>query len=234
MVTPMKRVPGFVAVAFVALSLWFVLHAGWAGAQKAAVQFKGETMSVSLTNVSLEAVLEDIWKNHGIWYQTDVPLSGEKISLQFDALPVEKGFKRILGGMNHVLVFDAKKGDVIGLVIFGKKTPSTGGPAKMGSPLGPQPRMRAPRPPVQDRGPQGYSLPGPVEGTEEEVRFFESVEEAPPESELREDAVGEEEKPEREEEGPVERDTAEAPEEKEESAEQDREAEPSGESEKSE
>lgn len=230
----MKRVPGFVAVTFVALSLWFLFYPGFAGAQKASVQFKGETMSASLSNVSLEAVLEEIQKDQGIWYETDVPLSGEKVSLQFEGLPVEKGFKRILAGMNHVLVFDAKKGDVVGVVIFGKKKPSTSRPAKIGSTLAPGPRTEAPRPPVRDRARRGYSPPGPVEGTEEEVQVFESVEEAPPETELREGSVEEEEKPGREEEAAPERETAEATEEKEESPEQDREAEPSGEGEKSE
>jgi hypothetical protein len=226
----MKRLPVFVAVTSVALSLWFVFHPGLAGAQKAAVELKGKTMSANLSNVSLEAVLEGIRKDHGIWYKTDVPLSGEKISLQFDGLPVEKGFKRILSGMNHVLVYDAKKGGVAGVVIFGKKKPSASGPAKIGTPLPPGPSPEAPMPSARGTARESYALPGPVEGSEEEVQVFESVEEAPPETELREESVEGEEKPEGEEEATAEREA----EEKEESSKQQREALPSKEGEKSE
>jgi hypothetical protein len=230
MVTPMKRVPGFVAVISVALTVWLMFHPGLAGAQKADVELKGKTMSANFSNVSLEAVLEGIRKDHGIWYKTDVPLSGEKISLQFDSLPVEKGFKRILAGMNHVLVYDAKKGDVVGVVIFGKKKPSASGPAKIVTPLPPGPSTEAPVPSARGRAREGYALPGPVEGTEEEVQVFESVEEAPSDADLREESVEGEEKPEREEKATAEREA----EEKEEGSKQDREAGQSKEGEKSE
>jgi hypothetical protein len=217
-------------VTSVALSLWFAFHPGLARAQKADLELKGKTMSANFSNVSLEAVLEGIRKDHGIWYKTDVPLSGEKISLQFDGLPVEKGFKRILAGMNHVLVYDAKKGDVIGVVIFGKKKPSASGPAKIGTALPPGPSPEAPMPSARRTAREGSALPGPVEGTEEEVQVFESVEEAPSDADLREESVEGEEKPEREEEAIAEREA----EEKEESSKQDREAGPSKEGEKSE
>ena len=223
----MKRMPGFVAVTSVALSLWVVFPPGLAGAQKAAVQLSGNTMSADLKNVSLETVLEGIRKDHGIWYETDVPLSGENISLQFDGLPVEKGFKRILAGMNHVLVFDAKKGDVVGVVIFGKKKPSASRPATIGTP---PPPMKAPSPPARSTTREGDALPGPVEGTEEEVRVFETVEEAPPETDVREESVEGEQKPGPEEEAAAEREAEEG----EESSKQDREAEPSEEGEKGE
>jgi hypothetical protein len=227
MVTPMKRVPGLVAFTLVTLSLWFVLHTGFAGAQKVAMRFEEGTMSASLSNVSLETVLENIREDHGIWYKTDVPLSGEKISLQFQGLPVEKGFKRILAGMNHVLVFDAQKGEVVGVVIFGKKKSSTGGPAKAGS-MTPGTGMESPGPSFQGSTRRAFPAPGPVEGTEEEVQVFESVEEETPETEFKEGSVEEKEKPGAEEEGAPEGETAEATEDKEGSPEQNREAVPSG------
>jgi hypothetical protein len=228
----MKRVPGLVAFTLVTLSLWFVLHPGFAGAQKVAVRFEEGTMSASLSNVSLETVLENIREDHGIWYKTDVPLSGEKISLQFQGLPVEKGFKRILAGMNHVLVFDTQKGEVVGVVIFGKKKPFTGGPGKAGSMMAPAPGVESPGPSFQGRTRRSFPTPGPVEGTEEEVQVFESVEEETPETEFKEGSVEEKEKPGGEEEGAPEAEPAEATEEKEGSPEQNREAVRSGQDEK--
>jgi hypothetical protein len=223
----MKRVPGFVAVTFVALSVGFAFCPGSVGAQKAAVELKGKTMSVNISNASLEAVLEGIRKDHGIWYETDVPLSGEKISLQFNGLPVEKGFKRILASMNHVLIFDAKKGDVVGVVIFGKKKPSASRPAKIGPPL---PDIEPPRPPARSTAREDDALPGPVEGTEEEVKVFETVEEATTETDLREDSVEEEERQGRTEEPAGERGADDV----EESSKPDRDGEPSEERETSE
>jgi len=234
LVIPMKRVPGFLAVTFLALSLWFVVHPGLAGAQKATVQFKGVTMSATLSNVSLQAVLEGIEKEHGIWFETDVPLTGEKISLQFEDLPVEKGLKRILAGMNHILVFDAKKGDVVGVVIFGKKKTPASGPEGVRRTFAPEPASEPPKPPAREAAKKEYATPGPVEGTEEELKVFESVEEALPESELREGAVGEgEERASGEDEAAPQQKPAEATEEKEQGQKQEEEGEPATEAVKS-
>lgn len=232
----MKRVFGFLAVTFLALSLWFVVDPGLAGAQKVAVKFNGVTMSATLSNVSLQAVLEGIEKEHGIWFKTDVPLPDEKISLQFEDLPVEKGLKRILAGMNHIFVFDAKKGEVVGVVIFGKKKTSAGGPEGVKSTFVPEPGSQPPKPPAQETARKDDSTPGPVEGTEEELKVFESVEEAPPESEIREGTVEEavEKAPVVEDEAAPQGKSAEATEEKGEGQKQEEEGEPATEAVKSE
>ncbi len=85
------------------------------------LNIKGRIMSAELEGVPLRLILEKLKREKGIWYRGSEPELGEKrVSIRFKDLPLEEGLRRILSGMDHVLLFDQEKG-LVGLVILGKK-----------------------------------------------------------------------------------------------------------------
>jgi hypothetical protein len=83
------------------------------------VEFQGEIFSASLQEVSLRHVLEELERRKGIWFKGANSLFDEKVAVQFNALSLEDGIKRILTSNNYSLVFD-RTGEVAGVVVLGR------------------------------------------------------------------------------------------------------------------
>lgn len=93
------------------------------------VLIRGDLISASLKNASLDAVLKDIETQEKIWFKGREALLEEKISVDFVNLPLHEGLKRILAGMNYMMLFDLN-GRPVGINILGKKTLDTAGQGK--------------------------------------------------------------------------------------------------------
>jgi hypothetical protein len=86
------------------------------------IEFRGQSMSAELKGASLEQVLETLKRKKGIWFEAPKSLLEEKVSILFQDLPLEEGFRRIIFQFNHALVFNRDK-RLIGLFLFGKIMP---------------------------------------------------------------------------------------------------------------
>jgi hypothetical protein len=103
-----------------------------ARAQRLYVAYDQGLLRVSLENAKLEEVLEIIGEKTGILVRLPEDLS-ESITVNFDRLPLEKGFYRILRDINHALIFSSSvtgKETVSGVYIpsdrvTGKRAPGT-------------------------------------------------------------------------------------------------------------
>lgn len=93
------------------------------------VVIQGDSISADLKNAVLADVLKDIEAQRKIWFKGEKSLLEEKVSVSFSNLSLNEGIKRILAGMNYMVVFDPK-GQPAGINIVGKKTP---GPSLAGS-----------------------------------------------------------------------------------------------------
>jgi len=82
----------------------------------------GQTISAELEEVSLRLVLEQLRRERGIWFKGDESLLDKKLSVRFSNLPLEKGLRKILSDIDHVLVYDRDQ-RVAGLLIFAKDYP---------------------------------------------------------------------------------------------------------------
>jgi hypothetical protein len=87
------------------------------------VNVKDGLLSVNLKDHSLLEVARDIEKQSGVWFRGDENLFQEKISVTFNALPIEEGLKRILTNLNYSLMFDAKN-NVAGVLVMGEGKPA--------------------------------------------------------------------------------------------------------------
>ena len=69
------------------------------------------------------AVIEKIKKEGGVWFKVlfreKDSLLNEKISVQFEDLPIRNGLDRIFSMMNHCLIFD-RNGKLLGVFFLGK------------------------------------------------------------------------------------------------------------------
>ena len=83
------------------------------------IEFRGESMSAELKGASLEQVLETLKREKGIWFEAPKSLLEEKVSISFKDLPLEKGMRRILSHINHVLFFN-QDNRLVGLFIVGE------------------------------------------------------------------------------------------------------------------
>ena len=94
-------------------------HSGQGASYQGQLLIENGMVSADLEEVSLRIILEQIRKQANVWFESDRNLLNEKISIQFKALPLEDGLKRILAPFDHALVFDAK-GKLVGLNLLEK------------------------------------------------------------------------------------------------------------------
>jgi len=84
--------------------------------------FEGEVLSADIKGIPLKTVLEAIKERRGVWYDTgplkDPSILNETISVHFEGLPLQDGLRRILLGVNHVILFQGRNVD--GVMLFGK------------------------------------------------------------------------------------------------------------------
>jgi len=83
--------------------------------------FQDDVLSANLKEVRLKDVLERLEREKGISWKVDFSLLEEKITVQFTDLYLHKGVKRILGSMNHSLIFDENE-RLACVIIIGEKT----------------------------------------------------------------------------------------------------------------
>jgi hypothetical protein len=87
------------------------------------LKFQGKTLSADVNKVPLKAILEELKKEKGIWFEGDEALFEEKVSVQFRDLALLDGVKRILAHLNYSLMFD-KNQSLVGVIILGRLDPS--------------------------------------------------------------------------------------------------------------
>jgi len=96
--------------------------------------FKGDVLSANLNETRLKEILGKLEREKGISWIGDSSLVEEKITLQFKDLSLSEGVKRILGSMNHCLIFDANE-RLASVILIGEKTR---GKVKTGRKIGAQ------------------------------------------------------------------------------------------------
>lgn len=92
------------------------------------LRFQGRIFSAHIHGVPLGLILKELEGEKGIWFKGVSPLLEERVTVQFNALSLEDGMKRILAPTNYSLVFD-RNGKLNGVVIIGRAESgvSTGG-----------------------------------------------------------------------------------------------------------
>jgi len=88
------------------------------------IRFETDRVWATLEGVPIRAVLEEIKKEKGIWFENkgDESLLEQRVSIQFSDVPLVEALKRLLAFANYVLTFDPK-GKAAGLILLGKKDP---------------------------------------------------------------------------------------------------------------
>ena len=79
-----------------------------------------QRFSADLNNVPLRKVVEEISEQGNIRFEVDESVIEEKISVRFRDLSITKGLKRILNGLNHIILYNGEK-EVTDLIILGKE-----------------------------------------------------------------------------------------------------------------
>jgi hypothetical protein len=108
----MCRVLSITLVFFVTLLL-----SGVSSAADLSIDVKGEVLSARVEDSPLKAVAEQIERKTGIWFKSGGPMPEEKISVDFEGLPLEDGLEKILSKMNYSLVFDDED-EIVGVFLF--------------------------------------------------------------------------------------------------------------------
>lgn len=170
------------------------------------LEFEGQVFSACLQRAPLRLILEKLEREKGIWFKEVDSLLDEEITIQFTALSLEDGVKRILSSMNYSLVFN-RDGELNGVVILGKGLPgvatsegrdvraensvSSAPPKDRGSAVGSFETVRDGQPPggpvlIADKDLESFqvvrSVPqpgGPVEVTAEELEKFTVIRNCP-------------------------------------------------------
>ena len=83
--------------------------------------FQGNVLSANLKEAHLKDILERFKKEKGISWKGSPSLLEEKITVRFIDLSLNEGLKRILGSMNHSLIFDEHE-RLASVIIIGSKT----------------------------------------------------------------------------------------------------------------
>lgn len=109
----LKRFPAL------ALGLWLLLRPLPGLSQESVVEmsFRNQHLSARLHDAPLSEVIDRIEKA-GIWVKGKNHVGGQKVSLNFQNVPVRLAFRRILAGLNFCLVYNAKD-RLEGLVLVG-------------------------------------------------------------------------------------------------------------------
>ena len=108
------------------LLLWSSLGQGQNPAGELLVVYNRGLLTVSMGNVDLERVLRALAKETGISVKYAKGLE-KRITTEFHALPLQRGLRRILRGMNYALIYSGsagKKGEdiVSGLYVVSKQS----------------------------------------------------------------------------------------------------------------
>lgn len=142
-----------------------------------------EMITVDLKNALLGDVLREIVGQSKIRFTVHESLLGEKVSVEFDPLPLQEGLRRILASLDYSLVVD-KEGRVSEVVILGKgKTSGSRAKESGGSsePVGGSQREEEPTNSeelfevIQNAPPPG----GTVRSNNEEHKDFKIIKNAP-------------------------------------------------------
>ena len=80
---------------------------------------ENDTISADLKNARLGDILENLNKERGIWWKGQESVLEEKVTVQFAKLSLREGIERILGSMDHCLIFEQDKG-LVGVFLTGK------------------------------------------------------------------------------------------------------------------
>ena len=89
-----------------------------AEAEKEAVRFVGPKMSADIDEIYLRDVFQSINAQKGFWVKGDSSVIDSKISIRFKNLSFQDGLKRILGHINHIMLFDGNR-EPSGVIIVG-------------------------------------------------------------------------------------------------------------------
>ena len=103
------------------LTLWSVFIPVPVQAATIDLTFQGDVLSANLKAARLKEILGKLEREKGISWKGNPSLLEEKITLRFRDLSLNEGVKRILGSMNHCLIFDADE-RLVSVIIFGEKT----------------------------------------------------------------------------------------------------------------
>lgn len=76
-------------------------------------------ISADIKNVSINKILKYIQDHNGLWVRGDATLLNQKVSSNFEKIPLNEGLKRILSAFNHAMIFDAN-GRLQGVVLIEK------------------------------------------------------------------------------------------------------------------
>ena len=90
-----------------------------AGAETIALYFQKSSCTAYLDEQPLRNVIEKFRKDTGIWIRVPEFLLAERVSVQFENLPIQEGLKRILRMMNYSFLFD-QDNNLIGAFVFAK------------------------------------------------------------------------------------------------------------------
>ena len=83
---------------------------------------EGDTISADLKGARLGDILENLNKERGIWWKGQESVLEEKVTVQFTKLSLKEGIERILGSMDHCLIFN-QDGGLAGVFLTGKGKP---------------------------------------------------------------------------------------------------------------
>lgn len=173
-------------------------------AKKETIRFDGTKMSANIDEVFLKDVFKSISAQKDFRVKGDPALLNQKISISFENLSFQDGLKRILGQINHILLFD-KNQEPSGVFIVssgGSQNPKgmrsldtnfngnttesreSNDVIEPGDEINEPPGLplsEAERAGVETpEGPVGAIPGGPIEITPEEAEMFRVVEELPP------------------------------------------------------
>ena len=100
---------------------------------------EGDALSANLKGTPLKEILEELEKETGIFWRVYEGVLDERVTVQFEALSLKNGLKRILSSTNYCLVFDSKE-RLNSVIIVGRKGLPGGSPgvAKINMPPVPE------------------------------------------------------------------------------------------------
>jgi hypothetical protein len=162
----------------------------WSGERDMVLKFQDRILSASLQGVPLRVILEELERQKGVWFKGADSLFDDEVTVQFTALTLEDGIKRILASKNYSLVFD-RVGELAGVVVIGRVVSDVAAGEGKTFRVRRSISSKPPRNHVNDVGafeetetlevtkkiqPSG----GPVEVTKEELANFKVIKNSPP------------------------------------------------------
>ena len=107
------------------LFLYASVTSGAGGSSNNSVNIKDGLMNAELHSVPLKNVLQNIKLSNNLEYKGDEDVLSEKITVSFNSLSIESGFKRILSKFNYSITYNSDETPA-SIYIFGKKGDSAG------------------------------------------------------------------------------------------------------------